>query len=138
MKHTIAQKITILIVWIDLVINYTLGLFLLFLPYAFDRMIGSLPVLSPFLYQVIGGGLIVFAGWQSYMVSKKLLFTIQYLWTAITLAILPVIILTTALLFGDFSIKTTWMIIIWLGDLYMVLLTAWYFKALSVFSGIKK
>ena len=132
MHESSVRRITGFIVWFDITINYLLGAWLLFAPNGFDRLIGASTVMPLFFYRIIGIGLLLFAIWQTIMIRSNKIFTNNYLLPAIILAVIPVIILAAALLFGDFPVKPAWKMILWIGDLYMILLSAWYIRVLQI------
>jgi uncharacterized membrane protein YuzA (DUF378 family) len=108
----------------DMALNYALAAIMLAVPGFVDSTLGSAPMLSDLVYRIIGIGFLGFAIWQTLIVRKAKLSTAALYFAAI-LAFGPVIALTIALLM-DFALKPFWRYVLWVGNVYMLLLTVWY------------
>lgn len=108
----------------DMVLNYVLGVVMLAAPGLVDSTLGNAPLLPGLVYRVVGIGFLGFALWQTTIIRKANL-TAAALYFAAALALGPVIALTTALLM-DFALKPFWRLVLWAGNVYMLLLTVWY------------
>jgi hypothetical protein len=121
-----AKAFTRRIVFGDMLLNWFLGAVLTFLPGTVDQILGSAPLLPPVAYRVIGILFLAFAAWQTWAYTKELATRPVSLAFAAILALVPVVLLTIALLFIELPLRTGWRIALWVGDAYMLFLTAWY------------
>lgn len=121
-----SRQITQRIIRGDNVINWVLGTALILAPDFFNRLLFGQEVLSHWLYIVLGVGFIWFAAWQvetflnpEELEKPALRFSALLAWG-------PVLALTIILLsLGERMILFS-KIVLWLANLYMLLLGIWY------------
>ncbi len=109
----------------DMALNVVLGAVLLLAPGAVDRTLGASPLLPPVVYRVIGAGFLAFAGWQLVVVLRPAIKPADLIFAAV-MAEGPVVLLTIGLLMLPFDLRLAWRVILWIGDVYMLLLGVWY------------
>lgn len=122
--NTLTRKI----VAFDIVINITVGIFLVLFPDYINRFLFNKQILPPWLIAAIGFGFLLFAIWQVAFFIKPQGFTIRNLRFAAVLAWIPCLGLTFALLSeigGQLLIFPR--IILWVGNIYMLLLGGLYY-----------
>jgi hypothetical protein len=83
-------------------------------------------MLPDWVYRVIGIGFIGFAAWQTWIVRKDEINPPSLIFAAL-LAEGPVVLLTAALVFGNFPLYLLPKILLWIGNIYMLVLGVWYF-----------
>ena len=110
----------------DMALNVFLGSLLTILPAWSDRIITSSRLVPPVIYQIIGVIFLLYAAWQIWVIIKGQVTSSDAKVFAAVMALAPVILLTTALLFVNLPLKLYWRIILWIGNSYMLLLAAWY------------
>ena len=118
----------------DLILNWTLGLALLFFPEVINRLTFKTALFGPMLYTLLGVLFLLFAFWQTGVHLLKKVFRPFNLAFAAVMAIIPIILLTQALLSFNSLIHPLILLLLWLGNTYMFLLTAWYLYAIFLFS----
>jgi hypothetical protein len=121
-----AKALTRRIVFGDMLLNWFLGALLTLLPGVVDQILGSAPLLPLSVYRVIGIIFLAFAAWQTWAHLTERTTAPTSLVFAALLALGPVVLLTIALLFMELPLQVGWRIALWVGDAYMLLLTAWY------------
>jgi hypothetical protein len=109
----------------DTILNWLLGCVLVFFPSMVDDIIGRQLLAPPLVYQAIGAGFLVFAAWQTVRVIGRQL-GIGALVFAAFMAEIPVILLTAALVFMNLDLEPVWRLVLWLGNVYMLILGVWY------------
>ena len=114
------------IIFGDMLLNWFLGVILLLAPRFVDRLIGSSPMLPDWIYRVIGIGFIGFAAWQTWIVRKDEINPPGLIFAAL-LAEGPVVLLTAALVSRNFPLYLLPKILLWIGNIYMLVLGVWYF-----------
>jgi hypothetical protein len=115
------------IVFGDMLLNWFLGAVMLLFPGAVDRLLAATsPLLPSLVYRVVGIGFLLFAAWQTWVVVRHVLGPRQLVFAGI-LAEVPFLMLTAALVFANFDLKLFWRLVLWVGNIYMLLLGGWYF-----------
>ncbi len=109
----------------DMLLNWFLGIIFALFPLPADRVLGYAPLLPPMIYRVIGLGFLLFAAWQTWVVIQGNVKSGGLIFAAL-MAEIPVVMLTIALLFMDFKLRPGWRIVLWIGNVYMLLLGVWY------------
>lgn len=122
-KKSISYKLFLF----DTFFNWFLGIIFLFFYRFFEDLIGNEPLLPDIIWIIIGAGLLLFSIWQTYTVLIKRISKNLFLFSCI-MAWIPFIMLTYALAFMEFALKTEARIFIWIGDLYMFILGFFYFQ----------
>lgn len=124
---TQVYKFTWKVIDIDNVVNWVLGISLILVPDFFNRIFFGHEVLSHWIYIVIGIGFLWFAVWQVDSFIKPRKFDVPKLRFAALWAWLPTLVLTLVLLSG---LRTRMLLIslilLWIVDLYMLLLGGLY------------
>lgn len=125
-KNLNHQKITFRIIKVDNVVNWILGLSLILVPDFFNRLFFGHEILSHWIYIAVGLGLVWFAAWQveTFLKPKKL--EVTTLRFSAILAWLSVLALSAALFGLGGRMLLVSKIMLWLADLYMLLLGVWY------------
>ena len=119
----------------DMLLNWTLGAIFTFLPGLAELALGKGPLMPPAVWRVIGIIFLVFAGWQTWIVLHRDIGPGGLIVSCI-MAWAPVLLLTAALVFGEFPLRFAARIGLWVGDIYMLFLGAWYlFLARSLSQG---
>jgi hypothetical protein len=114
------------IIFPDMALNYFLAAVLLAIPGVIDDIIGSAPILPPLIYRIMGLMFLGFAAWQTWVVRRNIIAEPGLIFAGL-LAEGPVIALTLALLFWNVPIYPIPRILLWIGNIYMLFLGAWYF-----------
>jgi hypothetical protein len=114
------------IVRADMILNWFLGVILIMFPAQVDAIIGQRTVLPESLYRVMGTLFLVFAAWQAWKVVTRTIRPKGLVFAAL-MAEIPVVILTVALVAMHLPLEPFWRVVLWIGDIYMLLLGAWYF-----------
>lgn len=109
----------------DMLLNWFLGAVLALAPRLVDNVLGYAPLLSTLIYRVIGIGFLGFAAWQTWIVIRQDIRPGDLVFAGL-MAEGPVILLTIALLFLPLALRPGWRIVLWAGDVYMLLLGVWY------------
>ncbi len=109
----------------DTLLNWLLGVVLIFFPSMVDGVLGQHPLVPGVVYQVIGGGFLLFAAWQTGMVIRRRIGPPALVFAAF-MAEVPVILLTVVLVFMNLGLYPVWRVVLWLGNGYMLLLGVWY------------
>jgi len=120
-----AQKFVLQILFGDMLLNWLLGAALVLLPARVDGVLGRAPLLPPALYQAIGAIFLAFAAWQLRVATRRTIGPPGLVFAAL-MALIPVILLTVALLFMDFPLRSVWRAVLWVGDIYMFILGGFY------------
>jgi hypothetical protein len=111
----------------DTILNWFLGVLLVALPAVVDRMLGTQPLLPPWVYRLVGVGFLGFAAWQTTVMVRRRSFAPGQLIFAALMAEGPVVLLTVALVWMALPLDPVWRIALWIGNIYMLLLGVWYF-----------
>jgi len=111
----------------DTFFNWFLGTLLLFFYRFFENLIGDEPLLPEIIWIIIGTGLLLFSIWQTFAVLLKKIGKNHFLFSCI-MAWIPFFMLTYALIFMEFALKTEARIFIWIGNIYMFILGFFYFQ----------
>jgi hypothetical protein len=109
----------------DTILNWFLGCVLLVFPSRVDSTLGQHSLAPLLVYQVIGGGFLLFAAWQTVMAIRRRLGPWGLVFAAL-MAEIPVILLTVVLVFMNLDLLPAWRLVLWLGNGYMLLLGVWY------------
>lgn len=111
----------------DTILNWFLGALMTFFPRFVDRvLIKDPPMLPAVFYIVVGIIFLAFAAWQSFIVAIQKRLGPPALIFAAVMALVPVVLLTAALVFLALPLKPFWRAVLWVGDVYMLFLGAWY------------
>lgn len=110
----------------DMILNWFLGIMLLIFPRFVDDLIGTAPILPSLIYQAMGILFLVFAAWQVWILRCNDIYEAGLIYAAL-MAEIPVIALTIALVFWDAPIYPLVRVLLWVGNIYMLFLGAWYF-----------
>jgi hypothetical protein len=108
-----------------MLLNWTLGILLTFLPGMAESIIGTAPLLPMPMLRGIGVIFLLFAAWQTWIVQQWNVGP-DSLWFSCWMAWIPVVLLTIALLYMDFPLRPVARIVIWVGNIYMFFLGGWY------------
>jgi len=109
----------------DMWLNWFLGCMLLLFPSQLDGLLGQRSLLPLLVYQVVGGGFLLFAAWQSAVVIRRHLGSAALVFAAL-MAEIPVVLLTAALIYMHSDLRPASRVVLWVGDGYMLLLGVWY------------
>ena len=110
----------------DAGLNVFLGMLLTFSPAWTDQIITRSRLVPPGIYRFIGTIFLIYAAWQLLVILKNRVASRDAMIFAAVMALVPVILLTAALLYADLPLNLFWRIILWMGNIYMLLLAAWY------------
>lgn len=110
----------------DMILNWFLGAVLLIVPRMVDSVLGTASLLPLVAYQAMGVLFLVFAAWQLAVVRKGSATPTGLIFAAF-MAEVPVLGLMAALVFGNFPLLAVWRVVLWIGNIYMLFLGAWYF-----------
>jgi hypothetical protein len=123
-KRTIAYRFFVF----DTYLNWGLGfLFLFFYKYA-EKWMSAESLLPDYLWICIGAVFMVFAWWQTYVLTKNIFGRFARFFGFAT-AWLSVLVLTYALVFMDFDLFVEARLIIWVGNFYMFILGGIYLRS---------
>lgn len=120
------KKITYKLFVFDTYINWILGTVFLFFSKSVEKLMSDVPLLPQEIWIIIGLGLLFFGFWQTFIIWKKKFSRSAQLFSCIT-AWIPFLILTYALVFMKFSLFIEARLIIWVGNIYMLILGWFYF-----------
>jgi len=124
MTHDRLKAITLRVFFGDMLLNWALGVFLMFLPDFARSAIGAEP-LPLGGWRILGTLFVLFAIWQTWIVRGWNIGP-DGLWFACWMAWIPVILLTMALLYSNLPLREGARAVLWVGDIYMWLLGSWY------------
>ena len=110
---------------VDAVVNVIIGVLFIAIPGLIDDLLGSAPLIPFVIWRIIGASFILFAIWEGIVVRRPPLSTASLAFASM-MALVPVVLLTIALLFGGFPLLLFGRIILWSGDLAMLLLGSYY------------
>lgn len=110
----------------DAGLNVFLGLLFILFPVWTDQILTRSRLLPPGIYRVIGAVFLLYAAWQVLVLQKNRVTTRDALPFAAVMALVPFILLTTALVLADLPLILFWRILLWIGNIYMLLLAVWY------------
>ena len=110
----------------DTLLNWFLTAVLIAVPRTVDHVLGSAPVMPPIVYRAIGAAFLLYAAWQTVILVRKGHMDPADYAFASGMALVPVVLLTAALLFLPVPLRAVWRIVLWVGDVYMLFLGAWY------------
>lgn len=121
-----ARQITLYrIILADMLLNWVLGIVLIAAPGMAGSLLSRTPLFPPLVYRLIGVVFVLFAAWQTWIVRRGTVGAPGLIFAAL-MALVPVILLTSALLFGRLPLYPLASVLLWIGNLYMLLLSAWY------------
>ena len=103
----------------DTVLNWLLGSALVFFPAMVDGVLGRRPLAPGVVYQVIGGGFLLFAAWQTVVLIRRWIGPLGLVFAAF-MAEVPVMLLTVVLVFMNLDLFPVWRVVLWLGNGYML------------------
>lgn len=110
----------------DTILNWVLGVVLTFFPRGVDRVLSTAPPMLPaIVYTAIGIGFFFYAAWQTVILVRQQMGPPALIFAAV-LALIPFLGLTAALVFMGLPLKTGFRILLWVGNIYMLLLGIWY------------
>ncbi len=109
----------------DMLLNWGLGAVLAFSPASVDRLITYARVVPLAIYRIVGVVFLAFAAWQTAIELRRRLSPAALLFAAL-MAEAPVVLLTVVLVFMDVPLRAGWRIVLWVGNVYMLFLGAWY------------
>lgn len=109
----------------DANVNVILGVIFIAIPDTIEDVLASAPLIPFIIWRVIGVIFILYAVWEVIVVRRPPL-SASSLAFASMMALVPVVLLTTALLFGDFALRPLGYILLWIGDAVMLLLGSYY------------
>lgn len=121
-----AKEITHNIVFGDMLVNWFIGGAMTLFPKAVDQILGTSTMLPLSVYRVLGIIFLGFAAWQTWALRSRRETGSMSLFFAAFMALGPVALLTAALLFLPVPLRETWRVVLWIGDLYMLVLGVWY------------
>lgn len=119
------KTLTLKVIFGDMLLNWTLGAALTFLPGMIDSALGTGPVLPLIVWRVIGVGFLLFAAWQTWTTKQQDIGPLG-LWFACWMAWIPVVLLAIALLYMTLPLWPLVRIALWVANIYMLLLGGWY------------
>ena len=122
----------------DLMLNWTIGLGLTLFSSFIDRLLFHEQFIEKKLYFILGILFLGFALWQTVVYFLKQICRPFNLAFAAILAVIPSIALTGALIVFGTQMRILPKVLLWTGDLYMLLLTAWYLYGIFLVSHQKK
>jgi hypothetical protein len=111
-----------------MLLNWPLGVALTLLPRWVDAGIGRAALLPLLVYRVIGAIFLLFAAWQAWVLSHRTIGPPGLVFAAL-MSLVPVILLTAALLFMSLPLRPFWRVLLWTGDVYMLFLGTLYLYA---------
>jgi hypothetical protein len=114
------------IIFPDMVLNWFLGIVLLLVPKWIDDVVGTGPVLPIPAYYVMAVLFLVFAAWQVWIIRRNDIREPGLIYAAL-MAEGPVVVLTMALLLWNLPLYPVVRVLLWIGNIYMLFLGAWYF-----------
>lgn len=114
------------IIFPDMVLNWVLGIVLLVFPSQIDDLAGTGPILPKSAYLVMAVLFLVFAAWQVWIIRRDDIREPGLVYAAL-MAEGPVVALTMALLFWNLPLYPVVRVLLWVGNIYMLFLGAWYF-----------
>lgn len=109
----------------DMIFNWFLGGLLTIFPGFVDRVLTTTRFFPIAAFRLIGIGFLIYSVWQTFIIVKKRL-SPRALLGAAWAAFGPVIILTGGLILWGEVIAPFWTVVLWIGDVYMLLLGLWY------------
>lgn len=110
----------------DTILNWFLGVVLTFFPRFVDGLLSFDPPMLPTVFYIVLGVIFLgFAAWQTSVVVRQRMGPPALVFAAI-MALLPFAGLTFGLVFMDLSLKPLWRTILWIANIYMLLLGIWY------------
>jgi hypothetical protein len=113
-----------LLTW-DRILNAILGVAFIAIPGPIESVLGEPPLIPTVVWWVIGALFLLFAAWEQIVIRRPPL-SIASLAFVSLMALVPVVLLTAALLFLDIPLNTFGRVILWAGDLLMLLLGVYY------------
>jgi hypothetical protein len=109
----------------DMVFNWFLGGLLTVFPGFADRVLTTTRFFPITAFRLIGIGFLIYSAWQTFIIAKERLVP-RALRGAAWAAFGPVVVLTGGLILWAEVIAPFWTIVLWVGDVYMLLLGLWY------------
>lgn len=109
----------------DLVLNVVLGVAFFAIPGPIESVIGTGPLIPFVVWRVIGVIFVLYAVWELYVTRRPPL-SISSLAFASFMALVPVVMLTVALVFMDMPLNVFGRVSLWLGDGLMLVLGTYY------------
>lgn len=109
----------------DRILNVILGVAFIAIPGPIESILGDGPLIPYVAWRVIGVIFVLFAIWEHIVIRRPPL-SIASLAFASFMALLPVLLLTAALLFLPVPLNTFGRVILWAGDVLMLLLGVYY------------
>jgi hypothetical protein len=113
----------------DTFFNWALGIMFLFFFRPLERLMSKGPLLPDYLWIIIGAVLLLYGIWQTYVVLSGTFSRNVRLFCCIT-AWGPVLLLSYALLFMGFDLYLAAHVLIWTGNIYMLVLGTLYFRSM--------
>ncbi len=118
-------KIQQIVFRFDTILNFFVSLWLIFFPVD-PLLMHSPPVIAGWVYKILGIGYLGFAVWQVIHWNKTT--NPAALRFAFWLVVLPILFMGWALIVFHQNLKPMVRIVLWISELYMILLSGWYGK----------
>lgn len=129
---TDTKRFTLYLILADNLLNWVLGVLLTFFPkdvwtLLFDRPVYSMsPILTYNHLIFFGVCFLIFATWQVQVFLRRWKLVAKNLRIAAWLAWIPALLLTIGLLLPYVELFPVTRTLLWIGNVYMILLGAWY------------
>lgn len=127
------KEFTLLVIKIDMAINWTLGSLLIFSPRFIERLIASGQIFPDWLWRLVGILLASFAFWQTKVLRRGKIKPGELSFSAAA-SFIPALILTAGLMM-DFPLFFSAKLLLWVAVFYMLALGGWYLYVLKNQSG---
>jgi hypothetical protein len=118
------EKFTLWLIRTDMFINWFLGFVLVFFPHRIERLLTFELLLPLSIWVIMGIVFLGFAVWQLKVVKKGSLEPKELKFAAF-MALVPVVLLT-AVLFVEIPLYFWARVILWVANIYMLVLGVWY------------
>jgi hypothetical protein len=109
----------------DTILNIILGVAFVAIPGPIESVLGDGPLIPFIIWRVIGVIFVLYAAWEIYVTRRPPL-SVASLAFASVMALVPVVLLTAALLFLPVPLNTFGRVILWFGDGLMLVLGSYY------------
>lgn len=109
----------------DAVANVIIGVALIAFPAPIESALGYAALMPFIIWQIIGAVFLVYAVWEFIVVRRPPLSAASLAFASM-MALVPVVLLTIALLFGNFALRPIGYVVLWIGDAVMLVLGSYY------------